>query len=189
MWNESLLNYDVLILPRSRYREPPPLPDGFSFDSAPPRSVERDLLAAEFDHWKIPSKRRFPGGRSDSAMAIRHDDQVVAVVYLGAENELGLSGYGQVHYAVIAPGFRGRRLYGPLFHRLLVLANDWDLGGVVLISDREGLVELYESWGALPVGVLRRSGRFRRLIRRADDSRQRLRVEAERKLSLSAENG
>ncbi len=178
MWNEPLNKYHILVHPRDRYPEPRPLPEGFSFVDEVPRSVERELLSSAFDHWQIPYERRFPGARKDSLLAVTKGDLLVGLAYLGADNQIGLPNYGEGHYAVTRPEFRGRGLYGPWFTRRLERATSWGLAGLVLVTNREGMPELFERWGALRVGTLepvsgtrRRLGRFvnqnRRVARRA----------------------
>ena len=154
MWGDPVDEVHILVLPRERYPVAGPLPAGFSFVDDIPRSVERELLRSEFEHWRIPYERAFPGVRADSLLGIATGGQIVAIGYLGAENELGLPNYGQAHYPVIRNEFRRKGLTGPRFAKLLDQASTWGLAGVVLALTREGLPELYERWGALPVGRL-----------------------------------
>ena len=131
-----------------------------------PRSAEKELLQSEFEHWRIPYERAFPGARADSLFGISNGDRIVAITYLGAENEIGLSGYGEGHYPVIARDFRRKGLNRPRFAKLLERASAWGLPGVVLAPSREGLPELYERSGALPVGRLKPIRGTRRMLRR-----------------------
>ena len=164
MWNEPLGEYQVLVLPRDRYPEPRPLPEGFSFINEVPRSVERELLGPEFTHWQIPYERRFPGAREDSLLAVAKGELIVGISYLGADNRIGLSNYGEAHYMVTRPEFRGLGLTFPRFTRRLERATSWGLAGLVMVSNREGIPELYERWGALRVGTLKPVSRASRII-------------------------
>jgi hypothetical protein len=120
--------------------------------------LERELLRSEFEHWEIPFRRRFPGARADSLIAIASDAEVVGITYLGDRNELGLDGFGQAHYSVLRPDFRGRGISGPRYGRLLQRASSWGLDGIVIAVERAGLPALYERWGALVVGAVPRDG-------------------------------
>ena len=70
------------------------------------------------------------------------------------------------HYPVIARDFRRKGLNRPRFAKLLERASAWGLPGVVLAPSREGLPELYERSGALPVGRLKPIRGTRRMLRR-----------------------
>ena len=192
MWNEPLNEYHLHVLPRDRYPEPRPLPEGFSFVDEVPRSVEQELLSSEFPNWRIPYERQFKGAREDSLVAVAKGDRVVGVSYLVADNEiawmlrnwgleyLDLPNYGQLHYPVLRPEFRGRGLMGPMNTRRLERATSWGLAGVVLMTDRDGIPEVHDRLGALRVGkrmgdhtrARRILGRFvnphRRVARRAE---------------------
>jgi GNAT superfamily N-acetyltransferase len=143
------------VLPRERFRElPPSLPDGFSFVDDVPRTVERELLRSEFERWRIPFLREFRGAREGSLVALASGDLIVGLAYnVAADNEIGLPEYGQLHYPVLKPEFRGRGLYRALFAARLRRSESWGLPGLVVVTNREGLPELFERWGALWVGT------------------------------------
>ncbi|MGI9557307.1 MAG: hypothetical protein ACR2N5_05120 [Solirubrobacterales bacterium] len=164
MWNERLGEIRIMVLPRERFSEPLPLPAGFSFVDEIPRAAERELLEAEFEQWRIPYERRFPGARDDSLVAIARGSQIVSVSYVADVNEIGLAGYGEGHYPVVRPELRGLGLFRPRFARICQLAASWGLSGIVVAPSREGLPELYERLGAIPVGTLRPARRARRLL-------------------------
>ncbi len=194
MWNEPLNECHLSVLPRDRYPEPSPLPEGFSFIDEVPRSVERELLSSEFPNWRTPYERRFPGAREDSLVAVAKGDLVVGLIYLVADNEidwmlrnwggadLDLPNYGQIHYAVIRPEFRGRGLLGVMVTRLFERATSWGLAGVVLMTNREGLPEVHIRVGALEVGTSKRMGdrtRARRILGRFVNPHRRVARRAE----------
>jgi GNAT superfamily N-acetyltransferase len=154
MRNDRLAAYHVSVLPRERFPElSSSLPDGFSFVDSVPRSVERELLRSEFERWRIPFLRQFQGAREGSLMALASGDLIVGLGYIASDNEIGLPEYGQLHYAVLKPEFRGRGLYRALFAARLRRSESWELSGVVFVTNREGLPELSERWGALWVGT------------------------------------
>jgi GNAT superfamily N-acetyltransferase len=154
MRNDRLAAYHVSVLPRERFPELPPwLPDGFSFVDSVPRTVERELLRSEFERWRIPFLREFRGAREGSLVALASGDLIVGLAYVAADNEIGLPEYGQLHYPVLKPEFRGRGLYRALFAARLQRSANWGLPGVVVTTNREGLPELFERWGALRVGT------------------------------------
>ena len=170
MWNEPSDEYHLHVHPRDRYPQPSPLPEGFSFVDEVPRSVERELLSSGFPNWRRPYERRFKGARKDSLVAVAEGELVVGVSYIAADNEidwmlrnwgladLELPNYGELHYVVVRPEFRGRGLLGAMDTRRLERATSWGLAGVVLVTNREGLPEMYDRLGALRVGTGKRMG-------------------------------
>ncbi len=194
MWNEPLDEYHLLILPRDRYPEPSPLPEGFSFVDEVPRSVERELLSSEYPDWQRPYERRFQGGRKDSLVAVAKGDLVVGLSYVAAATDIGwmlrnwgladldLPNYGELHFVVIRPEFRGRGLLGAMDSRRLERATSWGLAGVVVVTNREGLPEVYDRWGALRVGTYKPMGdrtRARRILGRFVNPHRRVARRAE----------
>jgi hypothetical protein len=164
-------HYTFAKLDRANYPPRRTLPAGYSFAGEIPRDAELALLQPEFQAWRIPFNREMPGCRPDGVLALEYLEEPVAIIFLCDQNELGLVGYGQVHYAAIRDDQRGKGLYGALFAELLEIGNRWGLEGVLLNDDRAGLSEVYRRWGAefmfeKPKLPQPRSGPLRRLARR-----------------------
>ncbi len=176
MWNEPAAQFEVFLFRRSRFRDSAPLPDGFEFEPAPSREAERRLLETEYPQWQIPYERGFPGGEDAAIVGVRHGDELAGLIYLSPENELDLGGYGQIHYPVVSPGFRGRGIYAPLLTSLLRTAEERGLDGLILVSDREGMADIYERWNGELVGAYPRVGRIRRRLRRFFDPLRKIRA-------------
>ena len=170
----SLGKVHILVLPRGRFPPQRQLPNGFWFVDQVPRSVELELLQSAFEHWELPYFRRFPGAREDSLIGVAEGESIVGLTYVGADNEIGLPGYGQLQYSVIRPEYRGRGLFGPMVTQRIQRAITWGVDGVVAAPRREGLPEFYERWGALPVGILEPARGFRRVLNRVIDPRRNL---------------
>jgi hypothetical protein len=141
-------HYTFAKLARENFPPRRPLPPGYRFSGEISRDAERSLLEPEFHAWSIPFNRKMAGTRPDGVLCLNYGEEPVAIIFLCDQNELGLPGYGQVHYAAIRKDQRGKGLYGPLFAELLEIGNRWGLQGVLLNDDRTGLSEVYRRWGA-----------------------------------------
>jgi hypothetical protein len=164
-------HYTFAKLDRANYPPRSPLPAGYSFAGKISREAELSLLKPEFQAWRIPFNRDMPGCRPDGVLALEYLEEPVAIIFLCDQNELGLAGYGQVHYAAIREDQRGKGLYKALFAELLEIGNRWGLEGVLLNDDRAGLSKVYRRWGAefmfeKPKLPPPRSGPLHRLARR-----------------------
>lgn len=156
----------VSVHPASDLPAPQSLPAGYSINPTVSREAERALLEPEFDRWERAYERRFPGAAPGSLFGIGHAGEIVAIAYAARDNEIGLPGYGQLHYPVVHPGHRRRGLYRALFVAGGERIVGWGLSGLVMVavSDGELPVAVYERWGGIRIGVLKpRRGLRRRL--------------------------
>lgn len=176
MWNQPTSEFEVFLFRRRGFRESAPLPHGFSFELDPAHEAERRLLEAEYPQWQTPLGRQFPGGDKTSVVGVRHQEDLVGVIYLSPENEFDLPGFGQIHYPVVDPAFRGNGIYAPLLTSLLRIAEREHLEGLILVSDREGMADIYRRWGAELVGAYSRAGRVRRRLNRLVDPHRQIRA-------------
>jgi hypothetical protein len=170
--------YQLFKLDKEDYTRWQDLPAGYRFVRDIDRDAERELLQSEFPHWEIPFNRSMPGLRERGVICVGHGDQIAALSYVCEENELGLDGYAQIHYAVVAPEHRGHRLLSAMVTEMFRRLPHFK-GGVFYV-DREGHQPMYERWGggvegekpkppAKPErpGALRRlASAARRLVRR-----------------------
>ncbi|MBN8868934.1 MAG: hypothetical protein J0H66_03530 [Solirubrobacterales bacterium] len=180
MWNEPTSQFEVFLFRRSRFRDSASLPEGFAFEAEPSREAEQRLLKIEYPQWEIPFDRRFPGGSDASVLGVRDlsspGDDLAGLIYLSFENELDLPGYGQIHYPVVSPEFRRRGIYAPMLTSLLREAESDETAGLILVSDREDMADIYERWGAELVGAYSRPGKIRRRLGRVVDPRRKIRA-------------
>src|SRR5687768_6760019 len=102
--------YQLFKLDREDYTRWQELPAGYAFARDIDRDAERELLQSEFPHWQIPFERRMPGLEEHGVICVEREGRIAALAYACLENELGLEGYAQIHYAVVSPEHRGNRL-------------------------------------------------------------------------------
>ena len=114
------------------------------------RNQERDFLRANFISWAMPYYGELKGWRENSPIYMLYKGDLVGGVYLCEECEYDESHWGQLHYAFMAPNFKGRGIYSILFAEAVRRAKQWNLQGLVLNSDRHMLPEVYIRWGAVP---------------------------------------
>lgn len=141
----------VFVLPRERFPPVPDLPEGYAFAEEIGAEAERRLLEPFFENWQAPVERRMPGSRPDSVVAILHDDEPIALGYMCDDNEYGLPALGEGHYVVVHPDHRGQRIYNCLYAKLLEKADGWGLTGIVMVTDRHGLADVYRRWGGIVI--------------------------------------
>lgn len=114
------------------------------------RRQERKLLESVFEHWSGPYEGSLKGWREDSPIYVLHKGKLVAGVYLCDENEFDEGEkWGQLHYAFMHSGYRGKGVYSVLFQKAVEKAVEWNLEGLILNSDRHMLHEVYLRWGAI----------------------------------------
>lgn len=113
------------------------------------RKDEQRLLKMYFRHWQSPYLGHLPGWRSDSAQYVLCNGKLVGGLYLCERNEFtNERDWGQLHYFFMEPEFKGQGLHSLLFSEALRRAKSWGLEGVFINTDRHGLPEVYERWGA-----------------------------------------
>jgi GNAT superfamily N-acetyltransferase len=134
------------------------LPPGYEFvgEQELDRDAERALLQSEFPDpdWERPFYRRMPGYLPEGVVGVTYAGELVGIAYLCTENDCGVDGYAQLHYAVVRADHRGRGLYraivSEIVKRLGEHGSQWmpNLKGITGETDREGLRVMYERWGA-----------------------------------------
>jgi len=112
------------------------------------RQAEKRLLKSCFKLWRRPYHGNLPGWREQSPLYVLWDGRLAGGLYVCADNEFGEPGWGQLHYFFVDPQYRGHGLHALLFHRAIALAGEWGLAGVYVVTDRHGLPEVYQRWGA-----------------------------------------
>ena len=153
-FDEETDAYVVLKLLLSDYKETErSMPAEGAITSPPLRSQarrhEKQLLKSNFRHWKVPYTASLPGWRDDSPIYMTWGDQLAGGIYLCDGNEFdGREGWGQLHYFFVDPALRGRGLHSLLFQKAIHRARSWGLDGVYISTDRRGLPEVYQRWGA-----------------------------------------
>jgi SAM-dependent methyltransferase len=76
-------------------------------------------------------------------------DQLVGGLYLCAEHEFEEGAdWGQLHYFFVAEGEKGKGLHSLLVDEAVRRATSWGLRGLYVNTDRFGLPEVYQRWGA-----------------------------------------
>jgi ubiquinone/menaquinone biosynthesis C-methylase UbiE/GNAT superfamily N-acetyltransferase len=130
-------------MPSSLHFGPPRLPEQL-------RGQERDLLKLNFACWDLPFEGRVAGSRQDSGVFILDgQSKLVGGIYLCDKNEFDTSiPWGQLHYFFVHPDYKGQGIHSLLFAEGIRRAGDWGLEGVFINTDRHGLPELYQRWGA-----------------------------------------
>jgi GNAT superfamily N-acetyltransferase len=114
------------------------------------RSQEMRLLKQYFQNWEVPYYGRLIGWREDSAVFVLENRQLVGGIYLCDRNIFDNDlKWGQLHYAFMDPEYKGLGIFSVIFRVAVERAQVWGLEGLYLSSDRHGLPELYERWGAV----------------------------------------
>jgi GNAT superfamily N-acetyltransferase len=127
------------------------------------RRQEVKLLSRNFEHWMGPYEGKLKGWRSDTPIYVLYKGNLVAGVYLCSENEFDEgTGWGQLHYAFMHPGHRGKGIYSVLFAEAIKKARKWNLEGLILNSDRHLLPQVYLRWGAVPWKEIQKSAGAKR---------------------------
>lgn len=126
------------------------MPAGFEFGSTTLTgdllAQEQALLQANFNRTSVANTIGF---RPDSPIYIVEGRKLVGGLYLCAETEFDNSvPWGQVHYFFVDPAYRGQGIHSLLFAEAIRRARAWGFEGVYVNTDRHGLPELYERWGA-----------------------------------------
>lgn len=153
----TLGHYCILKLDTPDFPPQRPLPAGYAYTDRIDRAVEIELLRGEFPGWRHPVERDMPGTRPDSVVAVLHGTDPVAVCYVCEENQLGIRGYGELHYAAVRADHRGRGLWRAMITELFRHAERWGVAGVIFVTDRAGPIEMYRRLGASEIGIRRKS--------------------------------
>ncbi len=146
--------YIILKLPLDRYRGTErPLPDGYRIGppqlDAKQRQQERALLRENFRNWEGPFSRQTPGWRTDTPVYVLHGEDLAGGLYLCAEHEFEEGGeWGQLHYFFVARGHKGKGLHSRMVGEAIRRAGQWGMRGVYINTDRFGLPEVWQRWGA-----------------------------------------
>lgn len=168
--HHELLRLDTVDFPPRRE-----LPRGYRYVDEVPREAERHLLEPAFPgSWERPVDGRLEGMRPDGRVAVAWGDEVVGVCYVTERNQLGIRGYGELHYAAVDDGHRGNGLWAAMITELFARAAAWGVEGVIFVTDRVGPIAMYDRMGAQRIGI-RPKPRIRpwwwraarRLVRRA----------------------
>lgn len=147
-WNEVIDEVTILTLAKEDFPPVPPEVARFTFTTQIDRDLERELLQSAFAAWERPFERRMPGWRDDSLLAMMEDGRLVCFAYMCTENEFGVPELGQGHYVVMHPDYRGKGVYNIFYARLMQHAAEMGMPGIVITTDRAGLADVYERWGA-----------------------------------------
>lgn len=146
--------YVILRWPFSAHRPSSrSLPAGYRL-GAPPldrrqKARERQLLEESFRAWRNPYTGGLPGFRQDSSVYAFAGDELVAGLYVCDEHEFERNRHwGQLHYFFVDASHRGRGLHSLLVDEAVARAKSWGLEGVYINTDRHGLPETYQRWGA-----------------------------------------
>ncbi len=147
--------YVILKLPLESYRESTrSLPPGYSLGpsalNTAQRERERQLLELNFPgHWRGVFSRRTAGWRPDTPVYVLKGDDLVGGLYVCAEHEFDEgSDWGQLHYFFVAEDEKGKGLHSILAAEAIRRTRAWGLRGVFINTDRFGLPEVYQRWGA-----------------------------------------
>lgn len=113
------------------------------------RKGEKRLLRLCFPLWERPYYGQLPGWRDDSPIYVLWNRALVGGLYVCDRNEFDADErWGQLHYFFVEPTFRGKGLHSLLFDEGVRRARAWNLEGVYISTDRHGLPEVYQRWGA-----------------------------------------
>lgn len=159
--------YQLVKIDRERFTRWQELPAGYSFASDIDRDAERALLQSEFPLWEVPFHRQLPNMRHDGVVCVAHEGKPVAIAYFCEDNEAGLEGYLQVHYAVVSPEHRGRKLLASIVTE--GFRRRPEAKGGIFYVDRYGHLTVYERWGGQLLGEKGKpivGSRLERLLRR-----------------------
>lgn len=171
---DRLDHYELLKLDTEGFPAPRELPAGYEWAEDIGVEAERALLDPVFPGSHNATERRLAGWRDDTVVAITHDGQPVGVCYVCGDNQLGLPGYGELHYAAVLDEHKGKGLWGAMIREMLRRAQAWgDVSGVIFVTDRKGPIEMYLRMGAQRIGT-RPKGDGRPLWRRAASRARRI---------------
>lgn len=156
---EEMYEYIVLKLDRASYTwSNMPLPtEAMIVDSMSDSKIrrrEKHFLKSFFKSWRRPYYGQLPGWRDDSRVHLLWNGQLVGGLYVCSGNEFSTDdSWGQMHYAFLDAKFRRRGLLSCgllslMVHEAAQRAISWNLEGVYLCTDRYGLPEVFDSWGA-----------------------------------------
>lgn len=146
--------YEILILALDNYKESQrQLPKSMEMASLDQmdslREKEKSILRKTFEDWPIPYCGALPGFRQDSRLFVLSESNIVGGVYLCDKHEFDTNtNYGQLHYAFVAPQYKGLGIYSVIFREVIIKAREWGLSHLYLNSDRHMLPEVYLHWGA-----------------------------------------
>jgi len=146
-FSEPTDKMQLFSLARKDWTNDQELPEGYSFIWAKDidREAEKKLLQSEFPHWEIPFHRRMPGLEERAVYCVGYEGKVVALAYGCTENDMGIPNYGQIHYAVVHPDHRGKKLLAAMVTEMFRRGPEFE-GGVFEV-DRSGHQQMYERWG------------------------------------------
>ncbi len=158
----------ILKMPLESYRESTrSLPPGYylapSTLNTAQRRRERQLLELNFPaSWRGVYSRRTPGWRPDTPVYVLKGEDLVGGLYLCAEHEFEEgSDWGQLHYFFVAEEEKGKGLHSILAAEAVRRARTWGLRGLFINTDRFGLPEVYQRWGATLWKVVPKANRPR----------------------------
>ncbi len=147
--------YVILKLPVESYRgSTRSLPPGYSLGpsalNTAQRERERQLLELNFPgNWRGVFSRRTAGWRPDTPVYVLKGDDLVGGLYVCAEHEFEEGpDWGQLHYFFVGEEEKGKGLHSVLAAEAIRRARAWGLRGVFINTDRFGLPEVYQRWGA-----------------------------------------
>jgi hypothetical protein len=146
-FSEPTDRYQLFQLAKEEWTNDQELPEGYYFIRAKDidRDQERALLQTEFPHWEVPFNRQMPGSYDTGIYCVGYEGKIVALSYGCTENELGIPGYAQIHYAVVDPEHRGKKLLAAMVTEMFRRGPEFK-GGVFYV-DRSGHQQMYERWG------------------------------------------
>lgn len=148
--------YVALKLPLNLYKATPRTPEiGFQIAGVEVRekvrNCEKRLLKLYFHNWLLPYFGNLKGWKHDSPIYILYQGKLVSGLYLCDRNEFNEdASWGQLHYFYTHPAFRRRGLHSILFKQAIDRAKSWNLQGVMIVTNRYLLPEVYIRWGAIP---------------------------------------
>lgn len=114
------------------------------------RKDEKKLLKMYFRNWKAPYNSNLKGWRKESPIYILYRGELVSGLYICSQNEFDEDGWGQLHYFITDPAFKGKGLHSVLIREAMKKGELWGLQGFIINTDRNGLPEVYLKWGATP---------------------------------------
>lgn len=151
---DQLAHHELLRLDTADFPARRELPSGYCYVEEVDEEDERRLLEPAFPgSWQRPVGGRLAGMRVDSRVAVGYDGRVVGVCYVTDANQLGIQGYGELHYAAVDDGHRGGGLWGAMITELFARAASWEVSGVIFVTDRTGPIEMYRRLGAQRIGI------------------------------------
>lgn len=168
---DQLPHHELLRLEVEGFPARRELPPGYRYvEEVSPAQARRLLEPAFPGSWERPVEGRLAGIRPDGVVAVAHGDEVVGICYVTDANQLGIRGYGELHYAAVADAHRGHGLWAAMITELFARAAGWGVAGVVFVTDRAGPIEMYLRLGAQRIGIRpkpRRRPAWRRVCSRA----------------------